>query len=230
MVPSLTIILFLALLFVAVGFIAGALIVLARNEYEKNHTPNPQGDSKPIHENESLHLWMDPKTGRLQGVWNGNAITHPKHLPADERRQLAALLAEWITALSEDPVPPAPPATPASEQAASIPPVRTEAPARPAPPTAPAAKPAAAKPDRPAPEPMATSIVAQINQILQEQIEGSALQARSIRLAEDLKDGVIVYVGLERYRGIDTVEDPEVRAAIRTAAAEWERRSETTSR
>jgi hypothetical protein len=40
-----------------------------------------------------------------------------------------------------------------------------------------------------------------------------------------LNGGVTVWVGIQRYPGIDAVTDPEALAMIRAAAAEWERQS-----
>ncbi|MCL4562509.1 MAG: hypothetical protein M1281_18095, partial [Chloroflexi bacterium] len=68
----------------------------------------------------------------------------------------------------------------------------------------------------------AKSIVAQIDEILQEHLAGSALASRSIRLMEVPKEGVIVAVGVDHYPDIDAVPDPDIRAIIQTAVAEWE--------
>jgi hypothetical protein len=66
------------------------------------------------------------------------------------------------------------------------------------------------------------SIVAQIEEILQEMIAGTSLAARDIHLEEDPSRGVIVRVGSERFEGIDSVTDSEVKAAIREAVVAWE--------
>ena len=70
------------------------------------------------------------------------------------------------------------------------------------------------------------SIVEQINDILQETIKDTPLAGRMIRLVEDPREGVVVWIGLERFPGVDSVPDPEVKAALRKAANEWERRTE----
>ena len=85
----------------------------------------------------------------------------------------------------------------------------------------PAARPATiAKEDRPAAP--ANSIVSQIDSVLQTRLEGTPLEDRGIFLAQSPEGGVIVYVGLTRYNGIDDVPDPEIKAAIRAAISEWE--------
>jgi len=79
-----------------------------------------------------------------------------------------------------------------------------------------------AKEDRPiAP---AGSIVSQIDSILQSRLEGTPLDERGIFLAQSPEGGVMVFVGLTKYMGIEDVPDPEIKAAIRSAITEWENR------
>ncbi len=77
-----------------------------------------------------------------------------------------------------------------------------------------------AKEDRPSAP--ANSIVAQIDAILQAHLAGSPLADRGVFLTQSPEGGVIVYVGLTRYTGVDEVPDAEVKAAIRAAISEWE--------
>jgi hypothetical protein len=66
--------------------------------------------------------------------------------------------------------------------------------------------------------------VSQIDSILQEQLAGTPLEERGVFLAQSQEGGVIVYIGLTRYNGIDDVPDPEIKAAIRAAISDWENR------
>jgi hypothetical protein len=75
---------------------------------------------------------------------------------------------------------------------------------------------------KPAPPPAQKSIVTQIDEILQDQIGGTALAGRGIRLSEAPGQGVTVWIGLEQFQGIDTVTDADVLAAIRRAVNTWE--------
>lgn len=68
------------------------------------------------------------------------------------------------------------------------------------------------------------SIAGQIDEILQEMLEESPLNASAIRLLELPGKGMVVMVGLDQYDGVDAVPDPEIRNLIRAAVAEWERR------
>lgn len=79
-----------------------------------------------------------------------------------------------------------------------------------------------AKEDRPVSS--ANSIVAQIDSILQAQISGTSLEERGVFITESPGGGVMVYVGLNKYNGVDEVPDAEIKSAIRAAIAEWEKK------
>lgn len=79
-----------------------------------------------------------------------------------------------------------------------------------------------AKEDRPLTA--ANSIVGQIDSILQMRLSGTPLAERGVFLAQSPEGGVIVYIGLTKYMGVDEVPDAEVKAAIRAAIAEWEKK------
>lgn len=77
-----------------------------------------------------------------------------------------------------------------------------------------------AKEDRPIVP--AGSIVTQIDSVLQSRLAGTPLEDRGVFLSQSPEGGVMVYVGLTKYTGIDEVPDPEIKAAIRDAITEWE--------
>lgn len=66
------------------------------------------------------------------------------------------------------------------------------------------------------------SIVEQIDAVLQENIAGTPLARRDIRLIESPTRGVTVKVGPQSFDGVDAVTDPEVKAAVQAAVAQWE--------
>jgi len=68
------------------------------------------------------------------------------------------------------------------------------------------------------------SIVAMIDEVLQAKLSGTTLLDRGIRLEEGSTGEVIVYVGHDRYHGVDAVPDPEVRAIIKSAISDWEKK------
>ncbi len=70
------------------------------------------------------------------------------------------------------------------------------------------------------------SMVQQIDAILQDQIIGTGLFSKGVRLVEMPDQGVMVWIGLKPYHGIDAVDDPEVVAAIHKAVQSWETRGD----
>jgi hypothetical protein len=164
---------------------------------------------------------------------------NPISLSSDQRKRLIdmlSILRPWLEGRSAPapsskpaaPPPSAPPATVEDRLSAfggPAPESKLVSP-KPAPPAqqpapSPAARPGTiAKEDRPAAP--ASSIVGQIDSILQARLAGTPLEGRGIFLAQSQEGGVIVYVGLTRYNGIDDVPDPEIKAAIRAAISEWE--------
>jgi len=69
-----------------------------------------------------------------------------------------------------------------------------------------------------------TTMVGQIDAILQAHLAGTPLSSRKIRLIESLKGGVIVMIDKDRYESISDVPDAEILAAIRASVAEWEKK------
>lgn len=70
----------------------------------------------------------------------------------------------------------------------------------------------------------ALGMVGQIDSILQTHLLGSPLAQAGIRLKESPEGGVEVEVGLETFPGVEEVPYPEVKAAIRSAITEWEKK------
>jgi hypothetical protein len=74
-----------------------------------------------------------------------------------------------------------------------------------------------------------STIVNQINAILQEMI-GQNAGSPEINLVETPSHGVSVWVGGKNFDGIDAIEDPEAKKMVKTAVAEWEKRNDLTPR
>ena len=78
------------------------------------------------------------------------------------------------------------------------------------------------QPQAPARSRAPLSIIEQINAIFDKMNEGTPLAERSIHLEQDPTLGVTVRVGNEKYDGIDSVPDEEIRAALKAAVKKWE--------
>ncbi|RME89710.1 MAG: hypothetical protein D6770_03880 [Anaerolineae bacterium] len=70
-----------------------------------------------------------------------------------------------------------------------------------------------------------SSIIEQIDDILQAKLARSPLAGRGIRLVEAPDGSVHIWVAQNLYKAIDEIPDPAIQAIIREAIAEWERRS-----
>lgn len=140
-----------------------------------------------------------------------------------QRKRLVEVLGAmrpWLEGKPASTTPPPPAPAPVSAPPASPPPPSV-APA-PAATASKTAKPAKKKADELEPAP--TSIVGQINLILQARIANTPLESPGVALIESPTGGVLVYIGLDKYEGVDSVPDEEVKAAIRAAIAEWEKK------
>jgi len=84
---------------------------------------------------------------------------------------------------------------------------------RPTPPEPPAKR---AAPRRP------TSMVEQINAILERKLLERPGLTRGVRLAEGPGGAIKVYIGIDSYNAIDDVPEAEIRQLIRDAVVEWE--------
>ncbi len=83
--------------------------------------------------------------------------------------------------------------------------------------------------DEPFQEPMAAppkTIAGQISLIIEKMLEGHPLKEKGIQLIENAHHGVDVWVGMEKFEGIDAIPYPEAQQLIRAAVAQWERETE----
>lgn len=134
-------------------------------------------------------------------------------LSAEQRKRLIEMLNLMRPWLEGRPVaaPAAPPAHQTQPRTAPVMPTAQPPASR---------SPVLAKEDRPVAP--AGSIVTQIDSVLQSRLVGTPLEDRGVFLTQSPEGGVMVYVGLTKYPGIDDVPDPEIKAAIRAAITEWE--------
>jgi len=186
---------------------------------QKQLENRPAASAAPSSSN--LRLWTD-----VNGTLNLELDDQPVNVPAsatpEHRRRLITLLNQlrpWIESGPAAPAPKVAAPVPASAPQAVTP---TPKPAAPAP--APVV-PAEAKSGEAAIAPPPTTIVGQINAVLQARLATSPLAGKRIQLTESPSGGVRVYIGMKFYEGVDAVPDPEIIAAIRAAITEWEKKA-----
>lgn len=72
------------------------------------------------------------------------------------------------------------------------------------------------------PEVKPLSLISEIDDILQEKLSDSPLSEKGIKLTENHKKEITIWVGLESYAAIDDVPDPEIQAIIKESVQDWE--------
>jgi hypothetical protein len=71
-----------------------------------------------------------------------------------------------------------------------------------------------------------TTIAGQISLIIDKMLVDSPIKEKGIKLIENSNQGVDVWIGLEKFDGIDAIPYPDVQHLIREAVAQWEREME----
>ncbi len=189
------------------------------------------------------HIYREKTSGKIVTDVKGKVHLTHNTIPPEQLgglREASRNWQNWLgmfeTAPALTPRPPEP-AAPAAEKpapsAASAPAVDSTAPTPAAPVTPPPAAetpvrpvtqaPAPAAP-RPAPveKPRPKTMVGQIEEILQEMIPQSQYAGQDIHLTEDPTNGVIVWVGAQKFTGINNVTDEGVKGLIQAAVRRWE--------
>ncbi len=206
-------VIFLPLLFVAlVSLAAGILFGRMWNTATKKDEPAESDSSPESPPKDALHIWRHSDTQDFVLQFGERVYHSSDDLTPAEKETFASLFARmqaWLgvtAAPRQDSAPETasqpegdkPSITPASVLSSMMPSI---------------------------PEPAPTSIVAQIDQILQSKLAASPLKDNGIALQETLQGGMQVIVGLEKYDDIDSVPNEEIRVMIRAAVAEWEKQT-----
>jgi hypothetical protein len=205
-----------------IGFLVGALIFSLRRS---GSAPSPPPERMISESQRELRFWREGEDRHLVVEIDGASYHRGNELSDEQNHRLVKLQAELQAWLQVPPAPPAaamPTQLDASKPKAGQP---AEDPKR----TSlnpfsiftrsfqPMEKTGADEPDK--------SIVEQIDEILQAKLHGTHLEERGIKLVEGPDQGMVIEVGLDRYRDIDSVPDEAVRQIIRVSVAEWENRS-----
>ena len=68
-------------------------------------------------------------------------------------------------------------------------------------------------------------MVEQVDEILQEMQADYPESTPRIKLLEDTQLGIVAWIGLDHYNGIENIPTEEGRQLVRRAVVEWERRT-----
>lgn len=235
------ILLITGLVIVLLGIGAGMLISSLGDEgepEEESADQAPPGGRKGRYQ-PVARLWRERESGRLIVEIEGKSFVGAEAMSANQRSAVegaARDLRAWLGMGLNTPVAPqqatptvnAPSRAQSTQAVAAAPaaPLYTNNPvpySTPAAVTAPGAAAVNGTEEAAAAVVGQKSIVMQIEDILQDMLAGSSLASKGIHLIEDPTKGVIVRIGLSHYEGIEAVPDPEIKATIRAAVAEWEK-------
>lgn len=173
----------------------------------------------PSDEISVLDVSMD-SAGKMRLKLAGERI-EASTINSDQRKRIIAVLTQirpFLEASTQSsPTPPPAQPRPASHPK-EVPSAAPSPVVAPSPSSKPAASSGKAKDEPAAPQ----SIVEQIDSILQTQIASTSLMERGIRLQESPEGGVLVWVGMEKFEGVNEVPDEQIQAAIRAAISVWE--------
>jgi hypothetical protein len=206
---------FIFILVICLGAAAGALIQRAVSRRSvlppvQESTPTSPVENKLSSEGDSeiLRAWRT-LSGKLWLEMDGARLNGKESLQPDQRRQLVSILIDLRAWLENAP---APAAVAEVQQSPAVPIV-----------VAPVKKGKnAAEPAKPVP--VLKSIVEQIDDVLQATLLASPFKDRDIHLTEGPGGIVLVKDGLKKFEGIDAVPEPEIKALIRQAVADWEKK------
>ncbi len=214
-----------ALLFGAIGIVIGAVVVLVI--VDRTRGKSEQKDSQaaadvPTEPKSELpadrfptvaRLVREHTSGRLAVEVEDKLYLTSYSMPGQIRETLDTVAEELIVWLGKQASPTPQPTR--SEPAAPVPPFINSEPARVVATTEP---------------PRSTSIVSQINEILQEMLEVSSLSERKISITQEPSMGVMVWVDGIKYPGVDSVPENEVKNLIKSAVMKWEKKNDPANR
>jgi len=174
---------------------------------------------------EIVRLWYSPSGKKIVTQLDGGYYKDFLHLSADQKNRVNKLLvlwSAWTGKVTEVKVEPAftPYVGVGSSDAANLPPIE---------PVLDWSVQEALKAEE-VEEPSILSvkdkpktIAGQISLIIEKMLVDSPIKEKGIKLIENDHHGVDVWIGLEKFDGIDAIPYPEVQQLIREAVAQWER-------
>jgi hypothetical protein len=232
-----------------IGLIVSGLFFNRDAKARKTSRPTPEMEKEGFLE--VARLWYSPATKRIMPELDGEFIPDHASLTLEQQKKIfriSDLLGEWVrkipavvaqpVAKSQEPAAPSPftsvTATNQSDQPSPFIETPQEESVTPATNALPAKRLTpeeeeildrfAAEDDEE--EKLLTkprSIGGQISLILDEMIQTSSLKEKGIKLIEREDHGVDVWIGVEKFDGVEAIPYPEARQLIKAAAARWEK-------
>jgi len=197
---------------------------IAEEAQEKKDQPAPA----PVKVDDPGLLRIKNEDGVMSLDLDGKRVDATS-LNGDQRKRLIEMLNVMRPWLEGKPASVRAPIVPPPQKPVTDPGQSTPAPSQPVPfqppiisTASPPIQTSSSKKKKDEPEAFPTSIVEQINMVLQQSITNTPLASRGVSLMESATGGVNVFVGVKRYEMIDDVPDEEIKSAIRAAIAEWE--------
>ncbi|NPV84561.1 MAG: hypothetical protein HPY45_00950 [Anaerolineae bacterium] len=199
-----TFVLFLGVAVLVIAVVVIAFLITKRSQGSNDQTLQERL-SKDDQRERVLCVWRSPSDGKLVIEMGTKTLRSSLSMSRRERERLGEVIAELTKWLGQGE------ASPTDDGLVGA--LEADVPVK---------QIATSSSALPAGSPM--SIVAQINEILQEMLVGTEFAGQKISLVEDPRHGVVVWIGTKRYDGVDSVDVPAVRALIQDAASAWERR------
>jgi hypothetical protein len=218
-----------------VGLLLGLLVsTIFRND------PKPSGEGPQLPKkfadqgyDEATRLYYSPATKKAITELDGDFYADYATLTPEQKKRVLRILQAWQEWSGGQPAPTAVSVAAPVQSTAAAPTVAAIPATMPKLPTTPVsapAKPGSVAQPQAAAKQEPKSIVEQINDILEEMLVNSPEKARGIHLMDNGHEGVLVWVGIEKFNGVDEVPYPEVQDLIRTAVAKWEEETEAHNR
>jgi hypothetical protein len=214
----------------AVGLLVGLLVASlfnSRDSKRSNNSTLPEVLTKEGYA-EAARLYYSPARKNVVTALDEEYYADFQALSPEQKNRVFRLLTMWATWAGRSQYEPKPePASTDSQplivNGGNLPPIQ--------PVLEPAVQKVLKEPteDEPFQEPMAAppkTIAGQISLIIEKMLEDHPLKEKGIQLIENAHHGVDVWVGMEKFEGIDAIPYPEAQQLIRSAVAQWERETE----
>lgn len=216
-----------ALIGLLVGLLVSSLTSSSR-ESKSSSQAEPPKEMQQEGFGEALRLWYSPSGKKVITQLDGEYYRDFLTLSPEQKSRVMKMLTLWSYWAGEMPKirPHAPETAAAGADKATTPePAKAQAVLEPSVAEAIQAVEENAAEEKPEADKPKT-IAGQISLIIDQLLEGNPLKEKGIRLIENSHQGVDVWIGLEKFDGIDAIPYPEVQQLIRQAVAQWEKETE----